>query len=90
MKRERFEAWLRNIYETQNAEISCSKCFDLVSGLVEAEVSGRDVAAEFSQVQQHLDQCRACRDEYESLLDLRHAEDNGGLMSLQDLQDLTR
>lgn len=85
MKRERFAAWLRNIYETQDVEISCTECFDLVSGFVEAEVSGRDVAAEFPRVKQHLEQCHACRDEYESLLDLRHMEDTSGLMSLQDL-----
>jgi hypothetical protein len=90
MKRERFGAWLRNIYETQDVEISCTECFDLVSGFVEAEVSGRDVAAEFPRVKQHLEQCRACRDEYESLLDLRHMEDGSGLMSLQHLQDLLR
>jgi hypothetical protein len=90
MKRERFGAWLRNIYQTQDVEISCTECFDLVSGFVEAEISGRGVAAEFSPVKQHLDQCRACRDEYESLLDLRHLEDTNGLMSLQELQDLVR
>jgi hypothetical protein len=88
MKRERFGAWLRNIYETQDVEISCTECFELVSSLVEAEVSGRDVAAEFPRVTQHLEQCRACRDEFESLLDLRHVEDSSGLMSLQDLRDL--
>jgi len=90
MKRERFKAWLRNIYETQDVEISCSECFDLISAFVEAEVSGADVVAELPDVKQHLEQCRACRDEYESLLDLRHVEDNGGLMSLQALQDLIR
>jgi hypothetical protein len=88
VKRDRFEAWLRNIYETQNVEISCTKCFDLVSALVEAEISGREVAAEFTPVKQHLDQCRACREEYESLLDLRYWEERSGLPSLQHLQDL--
>ena len=90
MKRERFEAWLRNIYETQDAEMSCTECFDMVSGFVEAEISGREVAAEFSQVKQHLGQCRACRDEYESLLELRHMEENSELPSLRDLQGLIR
>ena len=90
MKRERFQAWLRNIYETQDVEISCTECFDRLSAIVEAEVSGVDAAAESSYVKQHLEQCRACRDEYESLLDLRRMEDNSGLMSLQDLQDLIR
>ena len=30
MKRDRFTNWLRNIYETEEEEISCTECFDLV------------------------------------------------------------
>jgi len=78
MKRERFERWLRNIYETQDVEISCTECFDLVSRFVETEISGRDVVAELPQVKQHLDQCRACREEYEILRDLRRLEEEEG------------
>jgi hypothetical protein len=86
MKRERLEAWLRNIYRTQEVEISCTQCFDLISGFVEVKLSGVDVAAGWSHIQQHLDQCRACRDEYESLLELRYMEEKSGLPSLLDLQ----
>ena len=89
MKRERFEAWLRNIYQTQDIEISCTECFDLVSRFVEVEISGRDVVAEMPQVKQHLDQCRACREEYEILRDLRRLEEDEDLPTLDDLQDLS-
>ena len=88
MKRERFETWFRNIYETQDVEISCTECFDLVSRFVEVEISGRDVVAELPQVKQHLDQCRACREEYEILRDLRRLEEDGDVPSLDDLQNL--
>ena len=88
MKRDRFENWLRNIYETQHEEISCTECFDLVSLYVELEVSGQDAAATMPQVKQHLNQCRACRDESEALRDLRLLEEKGGMPSLDDLQDL--
>lgn len=88
MKRERFETWLRNIYETQDVEISCTECFDLVSRFVEVEISGRDVVAELPQVKQHLDQCRACREEYEILRDLRRLEEDGDVSSFDDLQNL--
>ena len=87
MQRERFENWLKNIYETQDQEISCSECFDLVSRFVELETSGQDAAAKMPQLKQHLDQCRACRDEYETLRDLRLLEDQGEMPSLDDLQD---
>jgi Zn finger protein HypA/HybF involved in hydrogenase expression len=88
MNRDRFESWLRNIFETQDEEISCTECFDLVSRFVELEVSGQDAAAKMPQVKQHLDQCPACRSEYETLRDLRRQEEQGGMPSLDDLQDL--
>ena len=86
MNRERFNAWLRNIYETQEVEISCTECFDLVSQFVELEISGRNAVAEMPQVKQHLNQCRACREEYEALLELIQLEDRGDAPSLDDLR----
>lgn len=88
MDRNRFENWLRNIYETQDEEISCTECFDLVSRFVELEISGQDAPAKMPQLKQHLNQCRACRDEYETLRDLRRLEEKGEMPSLDDLQDL--
>lgn len=77
MKPRRFDVWLRNISETQDEEISCTECFDLVSRFVELETTGGDVETELPQVKQHLDQCRACRDEYEMLRDIARLEDDG-------------
>jgi predicted anti-sigma-YlaC factor YlaD len=74
MKLRRFDVWLRNISETQDEEISCTECLDLVSHFVELETSGGNVATELPQVKQHLDQCRACRDKYEMLRDLARLE----------------
>ena len=88
MNRSRFENWLRNIYETQDEEISCTECFDLVSRFVELEVSGQDAVAKMPQLKQHLNQCRACRDEYEALRDLRRLDEQDGRPSIDDLQDL--
>lgn len=88
MQPEHFENWLKNIYETQDEEISCTECFDLVSHFVELEASGQDAAAKLPQLKQHLQQCRACRDEYETLRDLRLLEDKGELPSLDDLNGL--
>lgn len=90
MNQERFDAWIRNIYKTQDVEISCTECFDLVSQFVELEITGRNVAAELPQVKLHLHQCRACREEYEALRDLIHLEDQGGSPLLDDLQNSIR
>lgn len=87
MQRKRFENWLKNIYATQDEEISCSECFDLISRFVELETTGRDAAAELPRVKQHLGQCGACRDEYETLRDLVNLENQGDDLSLDDLRD---
>jgi predicted anti-sigma-YlaC factor YlaD len=85
VKKDRFELWLQNIYRTQDQEISCSECFDLVSSFVELEASGEDAARKLPQVKQHLEQCAVCRQEYEALRDLRRLEDESGLPSQDDL-----
>ena len=90
MEQNRFESWLKNIYETQDEEISCTECFDLVSRFVELEVSGENTAGKMPQLKQHLDQCRACRDEYEILRSLTRWENEGGAPSVDNLKDLIR
>ena len=88
MKRNHFERWLQNIYNTQDEEISCSECFDAVSHFVDVELSGEDAAAKMPKLKQHLNQCAACREEYETLRDLARLEKDGELPSSDDLQDL--
>jgi hypothetical protein len=88
VKKNRFEHLLENIQNTQEEEISCSECFDQVAHFVEVELSGEDAAARMPQLRQHLDQCPACRAEYETLRDLQRLENKGGLPTLDDLRDL--
>jgi hypothetical protein len=88
VQKNRFEHWLQNIYHTQEEEISCSECFDSVSQYVEVELSGENAAIKMPQLRQHLDQCPACREEYETLRDLRRLEEQGEPPSLDDLQNL--
>lgn len=55
---------------TEREEISCSQCFDLLSVYVDAELSGSEMGAELAKVEQHLNQCQVCMEEYEILHDL--------------------
>jgi len=88
VKKDRFERWLQTIYRTQDKEISCSECFDSVSHFVELELSGEDPATKMPQLKQHLDQCPACHEEYETLRDLGRLEGGDELPSVDDLQNL--
>lgn len=87
MQKNRFERWLENIQNTEEKEISCSECFDLVSHFVEVELSGENAAARMPQLRQHLDQCPACRAEYETLRDLQDLENKDEMPSRDDLQN---
>jgi hypothetical protein len=87
MNHHRFIHWLRNIYTTRESEISCTECFDLISRFVELEVAGEDAASRMPEIKHHLEQCRACREEYEVLRDLRNLEEKDEPPSLDDLQN---
>jgi Zn finger protein HypA/HybF involved in hydrogenase expression len=78
----RFEHLLKNLRNTQEIEISCSECFNLVSHFVEVEVSGEDASAKMPHLVQHLAQCPACQQ------DLQILENNDELPSMDDLQRL--
>jgi hypothetical protein len=88
MQTHRSESWLQNINNTLDHEISCSECFDLVSRFVEVELSGGDAVGTMPLLKQHLDQCPACRGEYETLRDLQILENRGEPPSLDNLQYL--
>jgi hypothetical protein len=90
MKRNRYQKWLQNIVNTQEEEISCSECFHWVSGYVEMELTGQDAPAAFPQVKHHLEQCQACREEYEILHDLSVLDKEENAPSIDDLKDLIR
>ena len=86
VQRLRFERWLHNIPGTQDEEISCSECFDLVSQFVDVELSGEQAGSQMPQVKQHLEHCPTCRAEYETLRALERFEKDGELPSANDLQ----
>jgi hypothetical protein len=66
---------LRLIAGTAETEISCTECFGLLPQYADLEQAGRPAATVFPQLVQHLQQCAACREEYEVLRDLLHADD---------------
>ena len=48
-------------------EVGCDECFDLLDRYVELELAGEDVDALVPGLRAHLEGCRACREEHESL-----------------------
>lgn len=74
---DRLERLLRSLADTEDEELSCSECFDLIAGYVDLEVEGQDPGATLPRLGQHLRQCSVCREEYDVLRDLARFEADG-------------
>lgn len=86
MERPALRRLLRNIAETDDDEISCAECFDLVSQYVDLEVAGTVSEQTLPRLKQHLQQCGVCREEYEILKDLVRLEAEGRAPSADNLR----
>ena len=60
---------VRGIVSTHEDEIACDECFDLLDRYAELVLEGKDPTAELASVQDHLDRCACCREEYEVLME---------------------
>lgn len=54
--------------KTREEELTCDEVFALLDEFTEMAARGEDVASFMPMVQQHLDICGDCREEYEALL----------------------
>ncbi|MGB3905654.1 MAG: hypothetical protein WBB22_12090 [Anaerolineae bacterium] len=59
---------VRNIATTRPDEIGCDECFEELNRFVELELAGKNAAEALPLVQDHLDRCSDCREEFEALL----------------------
>ena len=58
----------RGIMTTRDDEIGCAECFEQVDRFVEMKLAGKNAAQAMPLVQDHLDRCGNCREEFEALL----------------------
>ncbi len=59
---------VRALDMTREEELGCDECLEELDRFVEMELTGLDAAAAMPLVQDHLDKCGDCREEYEALL----------------------
>jgi hypothetical protein len=82
MKKPSLERWIGQLLATQDNEISCSDCFDSLSEYVDRELAQKEPDTRMQRLEQHLGQCRVCREEYEMLRELVSNETGGANQSL--------
>jgi hypothetical protein len=66
--REMLQGLARGIATTHPDEIDCDECFQKFDEFVEMTLTGKDAAEVMPLVQDHLDRCGDCREEFEALL----------------------
>lgn len=59
---------VRGIVTTHPDEIGCDECFEQVDYFAEMVLSGKNTAEALPLVQDHLDRCGDCHEEFEALL----------------------
>jgi predicted anti-sigma-YlaC factor YlaD len=82
----RLERLLRLAARTEDEELSCSECFDLLPQYVDLEIAGQAPDSRLPIFQQHLEQCAVCREEYETVRELARLEAEGRSPSIDDLR----
>jgi hypothetical protein len=81
-----FERLLRLAARTEEQELSCTECFDILPQYVDLEVAGSAPERQLPLFRQHLDQCAVCREEYETVRELARLEAEGRSPSVDDLR----
>ena len=59
---------VRGIITTRPDEIGCDECFEQLDRFVEMTLAGKNAAEAMPLVQDHLERCDDCREEFEALL----------------------
>jgi len=59
---------VRTIITTRPDEISCDECFEELDRLVEIRLAGKAIPEAMLLVQDHLERCDDCHEEFEALL----------------------
>lgn len=62
--------FLRVLENVRDEEMSCSEMYAHIDEFVEREVNSKDADKIMPLIQEHIDMCPECCDEYEALLDI--------------------
>lgn len=65
---EMLKQMARGIVSTDPDEIGCDECFEEMDRFVEMTLAGKNAAQALPLVQDHLNRCRDCHEEFEALL----------------------
>ena len=70
---ETIKKMINSVKSTRDEELTCGHCHEELHLFIEMKLSGKNAAEALPLVQEHLDRCPPCREEYEVLLEALHA-----------------
>jgi hypothetical protein len=66
---QRLKRLVRGIMTAHPDELGCDECFEQIDRFVEMTLDGKSADEALPLVQDHLERCSECREEFEALLD---------------------
>lgn len=67
LSKDEINRLLQLVGQTNDRELNCEECLALVAEFAERQLAGQSVSTGLLAVEQHLDICGDCREEYEAL-----------------------
>jgi len=67
LRPEQAKALIERVLGTRNQEMPCDACLAAIAEFVEVQLTGTPCSAALQAVQEHLDRCHDCADEYHVL-----------------------
>ena len=65
---ETIRKMMTSVRSTREEELTCGHCYDELDMFIEMKLSGKNAEEAMPLVNEHLDRCAGCREEYEVLL----------------------
>jgi hypothetical protein len=76
ISQDNLKSLLEHISKTQEVELPCDDVYELIDEFADAAAKGEDMSKLMPLVQQHLEICRDCLEEYEALVRMINAEES--------------
>jgi len=68
LEAQKLRGLVRSIMTARPDEIGCEECYEALDRFVEMKLAGKDAAEAMPLVQDHLERCYGCKEEFEALL----------------------
>jgi hypothetical protein len=68
LTQEELNKIVKSIAMTRQEEFACDECFNELDRFVELIIQGKEPSEAMPMIQDHLDRCGNCREEFEALL----------------------